>query len=653
MFRLSRLTATVRERSDSGENTGSVDHPLTLRSALIAAILCWQVALPAISRAQDVHFDQHEGSVTDVRFLARDELAASTGSDGTLRIWNSRSGKSVRRYDAHTGPANCLAVSANQRWLASGGQDNALRVWPAPARHPEITVSLGTDNARSIRRPREGEFFYVVTDRQLQRIHDSAGKGDAYSEDSAAEVLWTAAAGITAFQLRPDDLLHAIGLHNGDIVLFSPLLKQVITKFHATDLPVQALLFIGDDVLVVDDAGQARQFRIATGSEEEVSQPAIVKEFALFDDATASASNGMVRAHQSTGRIVSVTSQTLLVLAADGRPIVSRTLESTGRLLCLSDDGQRAVVGLKGGGLQMLPLSNNSPPQNLVFDGVASAAVFSSDGRRLVVANDNGMVSVFVPATNDVNGPWTVQQQLQTKMPVRALVFAAGDDAVWLANAEQQLSRWHCADPVQYRQFNHGGPVYSVAFTPDDQFVVSAGADQTVRVWSLETGQQKFQMRGHQGSIHAIAVAADGSLAYTAGSDGTLRVWDIVSGRQLKQLTVLPATMYSLLLDGERQRLWAAGGDRQIYSIDLQDGSTKQVLEGHRDFIHRLCWQQAGQRFVSYGYAGTLKIWDAGTAASVHESQIGQVGNSADISQDGRRIAVATGQAGASIREIP
>lgn len=609
--------------------------------------------MPAFTRAQDVYFDQHEGSVTDVQFLARDELAASTGSDGTLRIWNSRTGKSVRRYDAHSGPANCLAVSANRRWLASGGQDNALRVWPAPARHPETSVSLGKQNVRFVLRPREGEFFYVVTDRQLHRIDDSAGEVDAQGEHGAVDVLWTAAAGITAWQLRPDDLLHAIGQQNGDVVLFSPLLKQVITKFHATDLPVQAFLFIGDDVLVVDNAGKARQFRIATGSKQEASQPAIVKEFGLFDEAKAPAPNALVLAHQATGRIVSVTSQTLQVLAADGRPIVSRTFEDGGRLLTVSDDGQRAVVGSKDGGVQIIPLSKDSPPHHPAFDGVASAAVFSDDGRRLAVATDNGTVSVFVPSTNDINGPWTMQQQLQTKMPVRALVSAAGDDAVWLANAESQLSRWRCADPVQYRQFNHGGPVYAVAFTADDQFVVSAGADQTVRVWSLETGQQKFQMRGHQGSIHAIAVAADGSLAYTAGSDGTLRVWDIASGRQLKQLTVLPATMYSLLLDAERQRLWAAGGDRQIYGIDLQDGSTKQMLEGHRDFIHRLGWQQINQRFVSYGYAGALKIWDAGTATLVHESQIGQVGNSADISQDGRRIAVATGQAGAFIQELP
>ncbi len=37
----------------------------------------------------------------------------------------------------------------------------------------------------------------------------------------------------------------------------------------------------------------------------------------------------------------------------------------------------------------------------------------------------------------------------------------------------------------------HMGEVTSVAFSPDGKRIVTGSADQTARVWDVETGQQK------------------------------------------------------------------------------------------------------------------------------------------------------------------
>ena len=41
------------------------------------------------------------------------------------------------------------------------------------------------------------------------------------------------------------------------------------------------------------------------------------------------------------------------------------------------------------------------------------------------------------------------------------------------------------------------GPVFSVAFSPDGQYVVSGSEDETVRLWSVESGELLRTMEGH------------------------------------------------------------------------------------------------------------------------------------------------------------
>jgi WD40 repeat protein len=59
--------------------------------------------------------------------------------------------------------------------------------------------------------------------------------------------------------------------------------------------------------------------------------------------------------------------------------------------------------------------------------------------------------------------------------------------------------------------------VESVSVTPDGRLAVSGCADQTVRVWDLETGRSLFELLGHSGGITSVAVTASTGCRMTGG----------------------------------------------------------------------------------------------------------------------------------------
>jgi hypothetical protein len=74
-----------------------------------------------------------------------------------------------------------------------------------------------------------------------------------------------------------------------------------------------------------------------------------------------------------------------------------------------------------------------------------------------------------------------------------------------------------------------------MALAPNGRMLAAGGADGTVTLWELATGQQRATLRGHAGNVYALAFAVCGGLA-SGGDDGTVKVWDLMAGRELATL---------------------------------------------------------------------------------------------------------------------
>ena len=79
----------------------------------------------------------------------------------------------------------------------------------------------------------------------------------------------------------------------------------------------------------------------------------------------------------------------------------------------------------------------------------------------------------------------------------------------------------------------HTGSVYSVAFSPDGEMLVSMGF-QEIRWWDPHTGQQIGEfITEYTGGIESVVFSPDGEILASRSGDDTIRLWDPHTGQQI------------------------------------------------------------------------------------------------------------------------
>jgi len=331
-------------------------------------------------------------------------------------------------------------------------------------------------------------------------------------------------------------------------------------------------------------------------------------------------------------------------------------------VLALRPDGQRLAIGDASGAVVIVTPGSWQEVQRLEVGGAVTALVWRGDGQRLAASvegatNGGARVVVFgppVPPTQPQPGQELVEHDaLTVGADVIRLAFDRDGRDVWACHADGMLARWTAASPAALFKLDHGGPVLTVAVSRDGETIVSGGSDLSVRVWDGRTGQQRAQMTGHTAAVHALAFTPDDAFVVSAGADRTIRLWDVGGGRQLKQVATTEATQYAVAVQPDGRRVAAGGADRLVRLFDLATGAVERTLEGHGDFIHGVAFSPTGTSLLSYGYAGSLRIWNPADGVARFETSVGRIGNSASFAPDGDRVVVANGDATASIVGLP
>jgi len=129
----------------------------------------------------------------------------------------------------------------------------------------------------------------------------------------------------------------------------------------------------------------------------------------------------------------------------------------------------------------------------------------------------------------------------------------------------------------QVQAFQQQGPIYVVAFSPDDHYLVSGGDDKLVHVWDLEKGAEVASLQGHTGSIKDISFALDGKQMASI-SRSEIIVWDTAAWQSLALLPIKGTGLGVKFLPDHSLLSISVAGEIRIWDVASgQPGSLEMI----------------------------------------------------------------------------
>nr|XP_019962579.1 PREDICTED: jouberin isoform X2 [Paralichthys olivaceus] len=165
--------------------------------------------------------------------------------------------------------------------------------------------------------------------------------------------------------------------------------------------------------------------------------------------------------------------------------------------------------------------------------------------------------------------------------------------------------------------FSHAGTILAAACADRDSFPVV--------VYEIPSGKVLAAFSGHLKIVYDLCWSRDDQRLLSASSDGTVREWNVerLLGTAQKVLPH-PSFMYSAQYHPTAQNLVVTGGYDslvRVWRLDVDDvnGQLLQEFEGHGSFINTICFDSGGMRMFSADNTGVIIVWKTAVNDSRHQ----------------------------------
>ena len=141
---------------------------------------------------------------------------------------------------------------------------------------------------------------------------------------------------------------------------------------------------------------------------------------------------------------------------------------------------------------------------------------------------------------------------------------------------------------------------------------MTGGRDYVGKVWDVTGSKTPLAVFPHDWWIWDARFSPDGQYVATAGLDGKVKIWHL-SG---KLVSVLQADQDAVFAVGfhpkNNQQIATAGTEGIIRLWNWEDQPEKPLVEltAHQDWISRLSWNIDGTQLATASADGTSKVWD-------------------------------------------
>jgi len=439
----------------------------------------------------------HTDNINSLAFNSAGNLLASASSDKTARLWDMTEGKEIQFFHGHTDKVQAVSfIAPEDALLATAGNDHVIRLWDVKTGKAQSNPWRGhTDKIFSIRSVENGKYLISASNDRSLRLWDvETGVNLQVLQEHTANVSgvttygdhivsvstdgsirhWNAKLASqyripfknepTSTAISPDTKTVAVGLNTGDLCIYSlspegikqPPVTELL-KIHDLDINRLAFNHAGTLLATASRDCSAKLWKIENGK----LQPEPVK----------------IIAHQR-----------------ENQPCINADQESTARIsaIAFSPDDQILATASYDGRIALLDIAAKTINYQKVHDGQdVNTVAFDASGKKLLTASDDE-IRLWNVQDFKTNAPRPIDTKKQ-----QGLIWASLDaEAQRYVGVGRRNYSVNVYEPkVKYELTGHDQSIVKSLFSPDNQQVMTAGADGTIRFWDLQYHAALFSLR--------------------------------------------------------------------------------------------------------------------------------------------------------------
>jgi WD40 repeat protein len=443
-----------------------------------------------------------------------------SSSEGFLGLYETETGRLVRRFEGLPGSVNSVAVSPDGTRVLAGspGEKQGARMWDLRTGRQVFTTPRSFRWSKSVTFSSDGSRFAVVGRPWIGVWETATGRPVLFMRGLCGLV--------GRIRIAPDGRWCATTGWKGPSLLWDLAGDTEVRRLAGDRWSVHAAAFTPDSRWLVTGSSGGGVFLWDVERGELIRRFEGHKRFVEDVDISPDGSRLLTASRDETIRLWDVVT---------GEEIARFPGASSSNCACFGANGRSILASGFESGERTQGWRPGRDANHLVQDPWDETRIISIETGE-VLRRIKGHAH-FSPGER-----WLVTSE-----------FDGGDYA-------SLLLRDPGTGRVVHRLEGHTHKLGSWLFTPDGEMVVTSSHDATIRLWNLETFETIRTLKGHTGGAYTLALLPGRNLLLSGGWDGPIRLWDLETGKELLRLVAFIDGSWAVV-DSEGRYDASNGGD--------------------------------------------------------------------------------------------